>query len=135
MGSMMAGGIRAIGGMTGATRVRHTGPGGMSLGIGMQHLFSINHQFMDMAVINQRVRLGSTEVWEVSNDAEMAHPFHPRFWIATAACRPSTSAAGRTWSSCAAMKRCASPPASTSLRAGHIPSCTTATSSSTRTTA
>ena len=76
-GSMMAGGMRAMGGMAGAARVAaNTGPGGMSLGIGMQHLFSINHQFMDMAVINQRVRLGSTEVWEVSNDAEMAHPFH-----------------------------------------------------------
>ncbi|SBP87659.1 multicopper oxidase family protein [Thiomonas delicata] len=77
MGSMMAGGMQAMGGMAGAARASaNAGPGGMSLGIGMQHLFSINHQFMDMAVINQRVRLGSTEVWEVSNDAEMAHPFH-----------------------------------------------------------
>ncbi len=53
-----------------------SGPGRMSLGIGGARLFSINDQFMDMAVINQRVRLGSNEVWEVRNDAMMAHPFH-----------------------------------------------------------
>ncbi len=78
MRAMMAGGM---GGMMNGMMGRqagsgNTGPGGMSLGVGMQHLFSINHQFMNMAVINQRVRLGSTEIWEVSNDAEMAHPFH-----------------------------------------------------------
>ncbi|SCC94313.1 Multicopper oxidase type 3 [Thiomonas sp. X19] len=79
MGAMMAGGGMAgmMGGMMGRqTGSENTGPGGMSLGVGMQHLFSINHQFMNMAVINQRVRLGSTEIWEVSNDAAMAHPFH-----------------------------------------------------------
>ena len=78
MRAMMAGGM---GGMMNGMMGRqagsgNTGPGGMSLGVGMQRLFSINHQFMNMAVINQRVRLGSTEIWEVSNDAEMAHPFH-----------------------------------------------------------
>ncbi|WP_200867674.1 multicopper oxidase domain-containing protein [Acidithiobacillus thiooxidans] len=31
---------------------------------------------MNMQVINQRLRLGSTEIWEVYNDAEMAHTFH-----------------------------------------------------------
>ncbi len=78
MRAMMAGGM---GGMMNGMMGRqagsgNTGPGGMSLGVGIQRLFSINHQFMNMEVINQRVRLGSTEIWEVSNDAEMAHPFH-----------------------------------------------------------
>ncbi len=54
----------------------HNGPAQMSMGIGRQPLFSINHQYMEMSVINQRLRLGSTEIWEVVNDAEMAHTFH-----------------------------------------------------------
>lgn len=52
------------------------GPGGMSLGIGGLKMFSINHQYMEMSVINEKIHLGDTELWEVSNDAEMAHPFH-----------------------------------------------------------
>lgn len=55
---------------------RDSGPGGMSLGIGGQRLFSIDDQFMQMDVINQRVRLGSVEIWELRNDARMAHPIH-----------------------------------------------------------
>jgi blue copper oxidase len=77
-GSMGGGGaMGSMGGMAGGQNMgANTGPGGMSMGVGMEKLFSINHQFMAMAVINQRVRLGSTEIWTVSNDAEMAHPFH-----------------------------------------------------------
>ncbi len=73
-GSMGAGGM---GGMMGRQGMgARTGPGGMSMGVGMEKLFSINHQFMDLALINQRVRLGSTEIWEVTNDGAMAHTFH-----------------------------------------------------------
>lgn len=54
----------------------HTGPGGMSMGVGGRDTFSINDQFMKMNVINQRVRLGNTEVWEITNKGGMAHPFH-----------------------------------------------------------
>ena len=54
----------------------HNGPAQMSMGVGREPLFSINNQYMNMQVINQRLRLGSTEIWEVYNDAEMAHTFH-----------------------------------------------------------
>ncbi len=53
-----------------------SGPGGMSLGVGGQNLFSINDQFMQMNRINQRVRLGDVEIWELRNEAHMAHPIH-----------------------------------------------------------
>ena len=48
----------------------------MSLGVGGQNLFSINDQFMQMNLINQRVRLGGVEIWELRNEAHMAHPIH-----------------------------------------------------------
>lgn len=54
----------------------NSGPGGMSLGIAGQSLFSLNHRFFDMSVIDQRARLGSVEIWEFVNDREMAHPMH-----------------------------------------------------------
>ncbi|SCC94091.1 Multicopper oxidase type 3 (fragment) [Thiomonas sp. X19] len=81
MDAMMGGGGMAVGstmgGMGGGQDApAASGPGGMSLGTGGQKLFSVDHQFMNMARINQWVRLGSTEVWEVSNDGNMAHPFH-----------------------------------------------------------
>jgi blue copper oxidase len=57
-------------------QVRHAGPGGMSLGIDGQRLFSINNRYMDMQVINEKLRLGSTEIWQIENRAEMAHTFH-----------------------------------------------------------
>jgi len=76
-GSMGGAAMGQMGGMSGNRGMgANTGPGGMSMGIGMEQLFSINHQFMDMAVINQRVRLGSTELWEVKNEGHMAHTFH-----------------------------------------------------------
>ncbi len=82
-GGMMGGGMMGGGmmGMMGGRTIRNmvsaaSGPGGMDMGVGGRDVFSINHAFMDMAVINQRVRLGDTEVWEVRNDAPMAHPFH-----------------------------------------------------------
>ena len=53
-----------------------SGPAGMSLGVGGQNLFSINDQFMQMNLINQRVRLGDVEIWELRNEGYMAHPIH-----------------------------------------------------------
>ncbi len=43
--------------------------------INLLTLFSINGVFMDMDVINERVRLGEWELWRVQGE-EMAHPFH-----------------------------------------------------------
>lgn len=53
-----------------------SGPGGMSMGVGGRDLFAINGTYMNMKVINERVKLGSTEVWTVINDSMMGHPFH-----------------------------------------------------------
>ena len=36
----------------------------------------INGQVMDMHRINERVRLGDTEIWEISNRGGQMHPFH-----------------------------------------------------------
>ncbi len=52
------------------------GPGGMSMGLHGMDMFSINHAFMDIWVINQTVKLGATEIWQIRNDAQMMHPFH-----------------------------------------------------------
>ncbi|MGC8507672.1 MAG: multicopper oxidase family protein, partial [Thiomonas sp.] len=71
-GSMMGG----MGGMGGMRSAETSGPGGMRLGTGGAKLFSINHHHMDMERIDQRLRLGSTEIWEVINQGHMAHPFH-----------------------------------------------------------
>lgn len=49
-----------------------TGQGG---GYGGGH-FSINGRVMTMSYINERVKLGDTEIWEVMNDTPMVHPFH-----------------------------------------------------------
>ena len=54
-------------------------PGGMGGGMmgmmGGGHAMAINGASMDMGVINEQVRLGETEIWQVSA-SEMAHPFH-----------------------------------------------------------
>jgi blue copper oxidase len=52
------------------------GPGGMSLGVGGEDWFSINHQYMNPARINAALKLGSTEIWQFENRSEMAHPMH-----------------------------------------------------------
>ncbi len=72
----MMGGMGGMGGMAGRGSDAPRGPGGMSLGEGGAKLFSINHHHMNMARIDQRLRLGSTEIWEVVNQGHMAHPFH-----------------------------------------------------------
>ena len=38
--------------------------------------FEINGSPMDMSVINERIDLGDTEIWEISNPNMQAHPFH-----------------------------------------------------------
>lgn len=38
--------------------------------------YFINGRVMDMDYINERVPLNTTEIWEVSNDSPMMHPFH-----------------------------------------------------------
>jgi FtsP/CotA-like multicopper oxidase with cupredoxin domain len=70
-----------------ATRVRRfrldmgmMGMGGMGMGMrggmgGGMDAFSINGRAFDPARIDERVRLGESEIWEVSGDM-MAHPFH-----------------------------------------------------------
>ena len=38
--------------------------------------YFINGRVMDMSYINERVPLNSTEIWELSNNSPMMHPFH-----------------------------------------------------------
>ena len=48
-----------------------------SFGVELQaRPFQINGSPMDMAVINERITLGDTEIWEVTNPNPFAHPFH-----------------------------------------------------------
>ncbi len=42
----------------------------------MGNEFQINGKTMDMATINERVNMGDTEIWEITNDSMMMHPFH-----------------------------------------------------------
>ena len=48
--------------------------GGGMMGGGEQ--FFINDSAMEMDVINERIQVGTTEVWEITNDSMMMHPFH-----------------------------------------------------------
>jgi len=38
--------------------------------------FTFNGEPFDMATINQEIKLGDTEIWELVNNSPMAHPFH-----------------------------------------------------------
>ena len=38
--------------------------------------FGINGKRMDMSIIDEQVRLGDTEVWEITNPNRQTHPFH-----------------------------------------------------------
>ena len=38
--------------------------------------FRINGQSMDMNRIDETIKLNDTEIWEITNQSEMAHPFH-----------------------------------------------------------
>jgi FtsP/CotA-like multicopper oxidase with cupredoxin domain len=62
-----------MGGMGG----RGQGRGGMGGGMGgMGGMMTINGKSMDMARIDERVPLGSTEIWTIRNASPLAHPFH-----------------------------------------------------------
>ena len=50
-------------------------PGGKP-GMAGGEMLSINSRPFDIGRVDERVRLGDTEIWEVSADATMAHPFH-----------------------------------------------------------
>jgi len=47
--------------------------GGMMMGGGA---FSINGKTMDMNRIDEKVRINTTEIWQIENTSMMAHPFH-----------------------------------------------------------
>jgi FtsP/CotA-like multicopper oxidase with cupredoxin domain len=69
---MMGGGMGMMGGGVGHGMM---GGRGMGRGMGMMGMFGIDGRPFDMERIDQTVRLGDTEIWEVSGDM-MAHPFH-----------------------------------------------------------
>jgi FtsP/CotA-like multicopper oxidase with cupredoxin domain len=39
-------------------------------------MFTINDKVMDINHIDETVHLGDTEIWTISNESTMAHPFH-----------------------------------------------------------
>tara|TARA_R110002049_G_scaffold72490_7_gene187531 strand:+ start:101653 stop:103659 length:2007 start_codon:yes stop_codon:yes gene_type:complete len=55
------------------TRGAGNGPGG---GARQARALGINGKTMDMHRVDERVRLGDTEIWELSNATGIAHPFH-----------------------------------------------------------
>ncbi len=53
----------------------------MGMGMGMMmgkraNAFTINGRSMDLGRIDERVKLGDTEIWELSNLSPLPHPFH-----------------------------------------------------------
>ena len=52
------------------------GPGMMMGRMMGRSAFSISGESMDMAVINFSVKANTFEVWELSNNSMLAHPFH-----------------------------------------------------------
>ena len=60
-------------GMGGNMGNRGMGSGGTS---NMEGMFTINDKSMNMQRIDETVRLGDTEIWAITNEADMAHPFH-----------------------------------------------------------
>lgn len=52
----------------------------LNMGMGMRMMrgggFTINGQSMDMQRIDETVKVGTTEIWQVENASMMAHPFH-----------------------------------------------------------
>ena len=75
-----------VGGMMGSGMGRMRG-GGMGSGMGVG---AINGRAFDMNRIDERVRLGDVDIWEVSGEM-MAHPFHvhgAHFQVLSRAGRP-----------------------------------------------
>ena len=54
----------------------------MAMGMGMGRAgsgggnFFINGEAMDMEIVNYRVKKNTVEIWEITNDSMMMHPFH-----------------------------------------------------------
>lgn len=48
----------------------------MGMGMRVGNGFTINGRSMDMGRIDERVKLNTTEIWEVQNASWMPHPFH-----------------------------------------------------------
>jgi len=52
----------------------------LEMGMGMRMMrgggFTINGRSMDMQRIDESVKVGTTEIWQVENASMMAHPFH-----------------------------------------------------------
>ena len=48
----------------------------MGMGMRAENGFTINGRSMDMGRIDERVKLNTTEIWEVQNASWMPHPFH-----------------------------------------------------------
>ncbi len=46
------------------------------MGMNSSASFTINNKIMDMARIDETIKLGDTEIWKIWNDSAMAHPFH-----------------------------------------------------------
>lgn len=49
---------------------------GMGMGMRARNGFTINGRSMDMGRIDERVKLNTTEIWDVQNASWMPHPFH-----------------------------------------------------------
>lgn len=60
-----------MGGMMGRGRMMGRGSGMMG-----GDLMAINGRPMDMTRIDERVPLGATEIWQITNPSPLAHPFH-----------------------------------------------------------
>ena len=52
------------------------GMGGMMGAAGMGGAMGINGRAMDMGRVDERVSLGSIELWQIKNTTPLAHPFH-----------------------------------------------------------
>ncbi len=69
-------GMAMRGGSGGAGQANQGGGSGMMMMGEGNNPFRINDQVMRMDVINERVPMGDTEIWEIYNDSMMMHPFH-----------------------------------------------------------
>ncbi len=67
-------GMRMRGNQSAGSRNSGRGRSGMMGNMGSE--FLINGRAMDMARIDERVPVGSTEIWRIRNDSMMTHPFH-----------------------------------------------------------
>ncbi len=70
MGGGMGGGMGGINGLIGMNNTE------TFANLRNRGMFTINGKVMDINRIDETVRLGDTEIWTISNNAVMAHPFH-----------------------------------------------------------